>query len=223
MDPNQTEYQPSLIEHLLLSPELTHDQVAEGCAFALEAGVASVLARPCDVDLVVRLLAGTEVAAGAACGHPHGFSTTAVKLYEVRDVLRRGVKEVALTLNHSKLLSRQFQYLESELLQAAEACHKEGAVLTVALDSGHLTGELRMVACRLCENTGADGVSAAPADLAMLRARLPERIALKAAGVSSLDELLAARDAGAARAGASETKSILAEWKARISAPTRVQ
>src|SRR5260221_11704101 len=102
MDPNSAEARPPLntyeglarmIDHPLVRPELTDDQVVEGCGLARRYQVASVSVRPSDVDLAVRLLGGSGVAVGSLAGFPHGSSTTPVKLYEIRDVLRRGAKE----------------------------------------------------------------------------------------------------------------------------------
>lgn len=133
-----------MIDHSLVRPELTDEQVVAGCETAKRYQVASVSVRPCDVDLAVRLLTGSGVSVGSIAGFPHGSSTTAVKLYEIRDVLRRGAKEVDMVLNISRLLSRQFQYVETELLQSAEECHKQGALLKVIFENAYLTEELRL-------------------------------------------------------------------------------
>src|SRR5579863_2593024 len=110
MDQNGTETRPPLttyealakmIDHSLVRPELTDDQVVAGCELAKRYHVATVSVRPCDVDLAVRLLASSDVKAGSIAGFPHCSSTTAAKLYEIRDVLRRGAKEVDVVLNIS--------------------------------------------------------------------------------------------------------------------------
>ena len=88
-----------MIDHSLVRPELTDEQVIAGCELAKGYQVASVSVRPCDVDLAVRLLSGSGVAVGSLAGFPHGSSTTAVKTYEIRDALRRGAKEIDMVLN----------------------------------------------------------------------------------------------------------------------------
>src|SRR5207245_820147 len=147
-DPNQVLTRPPLttyenlakmIDHSLLRPELTDEQVIEGCELAKRYGVSSVCVRPCDVELAVRALGGSDVAVGSVAGFPHGSTTTAAKLYEIRDVLRRGAREVDMVLNIPRLLSRQFPYVETELLQAAEECHKQGALLKVIFENAYLT------------------------------------------------------------------------------------
>ncbi|MBZ5592265.1 MAG: deoxyribose-phosphate aldolase [Acidobacteriia bacterium] len=215
-----------MIDHSLVRPELTDEQVAAGCDLAKRYQVASVSVRPCDVDLAVRLLGGTGVAVGTVAGFPHGSTTTAVKLYEIRDVLRRGAKEVDMVLNIAKLLSRQFQYVETELLQAAEECHKQGALLKVIFENAYLTDELKIIACRICGRAEVDFVKTSTAfaasgytveDLKLMRAHTPQHIGVKAAGgVRTLEKALEVYALGCSRFGATATAGILDAWKARL-------
>ncbi|HUJ21485.1 MAG TPA: deoxyribose-phosphate aldolase [Bryobacteraceae bacterium] len=215
-----------MIDHSLVRPELTDEQVIAGCELAKRYQVASVSVRPCDVDLAVRILSGSGVPVGSVAGFPHGSSTTAVKLYEIRDVLRRGAKEVDMVLNIAKLLSRQFQYVETELLQAAEECHKQGAILKVIFENAYLTEELKIVACRISGRAEVDFVKTSTAfaptgytleDLKLMRAHTPERVGVKAAGgVRTLEKALEVHEVGCSRFGATATAAILDAWKARL-------
>jgi deoxyribose-phosphate aldolase len=235
MEPNQGDQRPPLttyeglakmIDHSLVRPELTDEQVAAGCDLARRYEVASVSVRPCDVDLAVRLMGGSGVAVGTIAGFPHGSTTTAVKLYEIRDVLRRGAKEVDMVLNIAKLLSRQFQYIEMELLQAAEECHKQGALLKVIFENAYLSDELKIVACRISARAEVDFVKTSTAfaatgytleDLKLMRAHTPQHIGVKAAGgVRTLEKALEVYQAGCSRFGATATAAILDAWKARL-------
>src|SRR5579872_6088536 len=216
-----------MIDHSLVGPELTDEQVVAGCELAKRYQVASATVRPCDVDLAVRLLTGSGVTPGSIAGFPHGSSTTAVKLYEIRDVLRRGAKEVDMVLNISKLLSRQFQYVETELLQSAEECHKQGALLKVIFENAYLTDELKIIACRISARAEADFVKTSTAfaatgytidDLKLMRKHTPAHIGVKAAGgVRTLDKALEVYQVGCSRFGATATAAILDAWKARLS------
>ena len=217
-----------MIDHSLLRPELIDEQVVAGCELAKRYQVVSVVVRPCDVDLAVRLLSGSGVAVASVAGFPHGSTTTAVKLYEIREVLRRGAKEVDMVLNLPRLISRQFQYVETELLQAAEECHKQGALLKVIFENAYLTDELKIVACRISTRAEVDFVKTstgfAPTgctleDLKLMRAHTPPRIGIKAAGgIRTLDKALEAYQAGCSRIGATATAAILDEWKTRLHA-----
>ena len=189
-----------LIDHPLVKPELTDEQVIEGLELAKRYNIACASVRPCDIDLAVRTLQGSSVKAGAVCGFPHGSENTATKLYEARDLLRRGAREIDMVIAISKLLSREFQHVQMELLQMSELCHKEGALLKVILENAYLTDELKIIACRCCERAEVDFVKTstgfAPsgytlADIALMRKHLPEEIGVKAAGgIRTVDQVL---------------------------------
>ena len=226
-EPLQTyEQLAKMIDHSLVRPDLTDEHIAGGCRIAAEYQVASVAVRPSDVEFAVRQLSGSGVAVGSVCGFPHGSATTAVKLYEVRDLLRRGAREVDAVLNIGKLLSRQFQYVESEIQQLASACHEQGAILKVILETAFLTDELKIIACRICTRARADFVKTstgfAPSgytlqDLALMRTHSGPDVRVKAAGgVRNLEKALQVYDVGADRFGATATVVILDAWKKQI-------
>jgi len=217
-----------MIDHALVAPELTDVQVLDGLAMAKRYQVASASVRPCDIDLAVRTLAGSAVKPGSVSGFPHGSQNTATKLYETRDLLRRGAKEIDMVIAISKLLSREFQHVQTELSQMSDACHKEGAILKVILETAYLTDELKIIACRCCERAEVDFVGTstgfAPSgytmdDLKLLRKYLPEQIGIKAAGgLRTVDDVLAVDAAGCSRIGTARTAAILDEWKVRLEA-----
>jgi deoxyribose-phosphate aldolase len=215
-----------MIDHSLLRPELTEEQVFEGCRIARDYHVASVTVRPSDVDLAVSWMEGSGVPVGSVAGFPHGAQTTCVKLYEARDLLRRGAREIDLVLNIGKLVSRQFQFVETELAHMAEVCHQAGAILKVIFENAYLTDELKIVACQISTRAGVDFVKtstgfaptgATLADLRLMRAHAGPHVQVKAAGgVRTLAKALEVRQAGCSRFGATATVSILEEWKARL-------
>ena len=210
----------------MVKPELTDVDVLAGLEIAKRYRIGSVTVRPCDIDLAVRTLAGSEVRPGAVCGFPHGSQNTATKLYEARDLLRRGAKDIAMVIAISKMLSREFQHVQMELLQMAELCHKEGAILTVILENAYLTDELKIIACRCCERAEVDFVETSTGfavsgytleDVKLMRKHVPEETGVKASGgVRTADEVLELVEAGAARIGTGSTQEILEEWKARL-------
>ncbi|HEU0143130.1 MAG TPA: deoxyribose-phosphate aldolase [Bryobacteraceae bacterium] len=219
-----------MIDHSLLRPELSEQDVAEGCRIAREYGVAAVMLRPSDVDLASRWLAGSGVRLGSVAGFPHGSGTTASKLYEAQDLLRRGVKEVDMVINIGKMISRQFQYVESELLQMANLCHQGGAILKVIFENAYLSEDLKIIACKICKRTDVDfaktSTGFAPTGATMEDLRLMvrvcgERVKVKAAGgVRTLEKALEVHQVGCARFGATATAAILDDWKAHLAAQT---
>ena len=128
-----------------------------------------------------------------------------------------------MVLNIGRLISRQFEYVESELAQAAEACHEGGALLKVILENAYLTDELKIVACRIATNAGADFVKTstgyAPSgatieDLKLMRAHAGPNVRVKAAGgVRTLEGVLEVYKVGCSRIGATATVAILEAWK----------
>ena len=220
-----------LIDHPLVKPELTDEQVIEGLelakryrspASACGPAISTWPSAPCRA-------AASGPAPSAA--FPTVPQNTATKLYEARDLLRRGAREIDMVIAISKLLSREFQHVQMELLQMSELCHKEGALLKVILENAYLTDELKIIACRCCERAEVDFVKTstgfAPSgytlpDIALMRKHLPEEIGVKAAGgIRTVDQALEVYEAGCTRIGTTSTAAILDEWKARLApAPT---
>jgi deoxyribose-phosphate aldolase len=209
-----------LIDYALTRSELSEADVARGCEFAKQHGVASVMVRPSDVDLAARWMAGSGVRLGTIVDSPHGYSTTATKTYAARDLLRRGVQEIDTVMNTGKLVSRQFQYLETELLQMADACHQSAALLKVNLESEFLTEELNIIACRIARRAGADYIGTNKLeDVALLLSHARDRLKIKSHGqIGDLDSALAFREAGCLRIELQEPVAILEAWKARCGA-----
>jgi deoxyribose-phosphate aldolase len=215
-----------LIDHSLVKPELTDEQVVEGLEMAKRYAIATVSVRPCDIDLAVRTLQGSSVKPGSVCGFPHGSQNTATKLYEARDLLRRGAREIDMVIAISKLLSREFQHVQLELLQMSELCHKEGAILKVILENAYLTDEHKIIACRCCERADVDFVKTstgfAPSgytieDIKLMRKNLPPETGIKAAGgLRTVDQVLEVYELGCTRIGTASTAALLDEWKQRL-------
>ena len=151
---------------------------------------------------------------------PHGYSTTAAKTYAARDLLRRGVHEIDTVMNTGKLVSRQFQYLETELLQMADACHQSGALLKVNLESEFLNEELNIVACRIARRAGADYIGTNKLeDVPVLLAHSRDRLKIKShAIITDLETALAFRDAGCSRIELPDPGPILEAWKEKLAA-----
>jgi deoxyribose-phosphate aldolase len=210
-----------MIDHSLLRPELTDDDVREGCRIASDHRCISVCAKPADVALCARELSGSRVLVTTVVGFPHGSSTTATKLFEARKMLDAGAVELDMVLNIGKLRSGGLAYVEDEIRAVCSAAHEAKALVKVILENAYLTDEQKVAACRLCERAGADFVKTSTGfaksgatieDLKLMRASCSERVRIKAAGgVRTLDDALAVRAVGTSRFGATQTIAILAE------------
>ena len=163
----------SLLNHTLLDPTFSNAQVIAGLELARQNHVALATVRPCDADLAVRTLEGAATRAAVIAGYPFGFQNTGVKLYEARDLLRRGIREIGVVMAVAQLASREFQHIQTELNQMTEACRAESARLTVYLDTPALTTELKIIACTCIERAEVDAVAVPDAsDLEIGRAHV---------------------------------------------------
>lgn len=212
----------------LLRPGLTDSALLEGCRAAAAAGLGSVAVFPADAERALRALAGSATAVSAAAGFPYGASTTAAKLYEARDLLRRGVREIGFVLNAAQLLSREFQQVETELMQIGRSCFEQGARLHAIVESHLLADDLRVIATKICKrcdvsilsiSTGLQPVADAGNALDLFRriARDELELGLMAPAIG-LDEALEAWRRGAARLCCGNAVELAGEWKARIEA-----
>jgi len=214
-----------MIDHSLLRPELTDQEVRDGCRIAAENRCISVCAKPADVRLCATELAGSRVLVTTVVGFPHGSSTTATKAAEAREMLEAGAAELDMVLNVGKLRSGELGYVEDEIRTICELTHAARALVKVILENAYLSDEQKARACRVCEAAGADFVKTSTGfaktgatieDLKLMRAACSPRVRIKAAGgVRTLDDALAVRAAGAARFGATQTVAILAEARRR--------
>ncbi|MGJ5820691.1 hypothetical protein [Paludibaculum fermentans] len=207
------------LEYAVLRPEFTDEEVADGIQRGQSAGVACVTVRPSDLDFAVRMLAGSPILPASTAGYPEGGQTTGVKLYEARDLIRRGAKEIETVPNLGKLLSRQFQHVETELLQMGRSCLEAGVLLKVIVDHERLTEDLKVIAMKICKRCEVTFVSLAAADLPLGKRILKDVCRMKvSSGVATVDEALAACAAGADRLHVADPIALLAEWRARLEA-----
>ena len=216
----------SLMELTLLAPNLTADDVDEGCRAAREYGIAAVVVRPCDVEMVSRWMAGSAVKVASVAGYPYGISTTGAKLYEGRDLIRLGVRELDFVLNSAAMISRQFQHVETELMQIVRSAHESSCTLTVVCNNRILSNDLKIIATRVSKRVEADAIAIqhSESDLAVIKPLLKDLLRLKRSdGVLTLDDALASRDAGYSRITSPAVAPILDAWKQRLAEQVKQQ
>ncbi len=213
------------IDHSLLRPELDDAFVEGGCRLAAEYNVASVCVRPADVVRAKALLAGTDVAVGTTIGFPHGNHTTEAKVCEARRALADGATELDMVLQIGALRSGRDADVQADIAAIVEVGHAGGAIVKVIFENAYLSDAEKVRACRLSEAAGADFVKtstgfapggATHADLALMRANTSPHVQVKAAGgVRTLDALVAVMALGVTRCGATATKTIIDDFRAR--------
>jgi deoxyribose-phosphate aldolase len=215
------------IDHSLLRPELDDAFVEAGCRLAAEYDVASVCVPPVHVRRARAILAGTDVAVGTVVGFPHGYCTTETKLAETRTALAEGATEIDMVLQIGALKSGRDADVGADIRAVCEVAHPAGALVKVIFENHYLTPDEIVRACHLTEAAGGDfvktstGFAASGAthdDLRLMRASTSPHVRVKAAGgVRTLDALIDVMNLGVTRIGATATKAIIDDFRARRS------
>lgn len=227
-DPSTAEDLISALSLWLLRPELPAQAVGDACRAAAAAGLGAVAVLPFAAEAAMRALEGSGAALIAVAGFPHGSSTTAAKLYEARDLLRRGVRDLGFVLGTGMLLGREFQHVETELQQIGRSCEEQGARLHAIVESGWLAEDLRVIATKIARRCGAQELAIStglppepdwPAALALFRRAGRDEIALGLMRRQmTLDEALDAWRRGASRLCCGNALELAAQWRARLEA-----
>ncbi len=208
-----------LIDHAILKPELTDDEVAADLETAGRWGVFSVCVRPSDVSRAVRRLDGWRTAVGTVIGFPHGTTSTTAKVAESRRALDDGAVELDMVLHIGRLRSGAVEAVRDDI--AAVVAEADGRVVKVILETALLSDDQVVAGARAAEaggasfvktSTGFAGGGATLHHLALMRDAVSPAVRLKASGgVRSLDVLLEMRAAGVDRFGTSATDTILSD------------
>ena len=210
-----------MIDHSLLRPELTAEDIRKGCQIARKYKVATVCCAPCDVHTVMELLVGSGVKTTTVVGFPHGYNATATKVFEAEQAIKDGAVELDMVLNIGRLISGDYEYVKEDIQAVVEVAHRRNVPVKVIFENYYLTDEQKKDACRLCEEAGADfvktstgfaGGGATLEDLQLMRDNVSEKVQVKAAGgVRDLDMALKVRKIGCTRFGATRTETIMEE------------
>jgi deoxyribose-phosphate aldolase len=215
-----------MIDHSLLNPVMTDEDLEKGCKIALDYDVASVCIKPYYLKRCAELLAGSSVAPSTVIGFPHGGNTTAIKVAEAVQALADGGAELDMVVNIGKVLSGDWDYVRQDIRAVVERTHQGGAIVKVIFENCYLADSHKIKLCEICSELGADFVKtstgygtggATHADLILMRKHSAARVKVKAAGgVRTLDSLLEVRALGVSRCGASRTVEMLDECKKRL-------
>jgi deoxyribose-phosphate aldolase len=215
-----------MIDHSLLNPALTVEELEDGCRLALRYDVASVCILPYYAARCAQLLAGSTVRTSTTIGFPHGGHRTAVKLAEAEYALQDGAAELDTVINISKARSGDWDYVAGEIRQVTEIVHSGHAKIKVIFENAYLADAAKIRLCEICGEIGVDWVKtstgfapggATMEDLKLMRKHAPPQVQVKAAGgIRDLDTLLEVRDIGVTRVGATRTAQILDEWRRRL-------
>lgn len=220
-----------LIDHAVLHPTQTDDDVRAACKLCVELGVASVCVKPCHVLLAAECLNGSPVLVSTVIGFPHGGTSTEAKVAETQVACRQGAREVDMVANIGKVLSGDWAYVEQDIRAVVEAAKAAGAITKVIFETGLLPNdEAKIRLCKASEAAGAafvktstgfgyvkgpDGellaTGATVHDVRLMREHCSPAVQVKASGgIRSYEDAKQFVALGVTRLGTSGTKEIAA-------------
>jgi deoxyribose-phosphate aldolase len=215
-----------MIDHSLLNPTLTAEELEQGCRLAVHYDAASVCILPYYLRRCAILLHGSSVKASTTIGFPHGGHTTAIKLAEARQALGDGGEELDMVVNLSAVRSGNWDYVRKDIGAVVDVTHAAGQKVKVIFENCYLTDEQKIRLCEICSDLGADWVKtstgygtggATDADLILMRKHAAPRVQVKSAGgIRDLDALLRVRALGVTRSGATRTAAMLDDCRNRL-------
>ncbi len=221
----------ALIDHAVLQPTQTDDDLRAACRLCVEVGVASVCVKPSMVPLASELLAGSPVAPSTVIGFPHGGTSTGAKVRETEIACRDGAREVDMVVNLGRVLAGDWSFVLADIRAVREAASAAGAITKVIFECGLLPGDAAKIQlCELCQeasvafvktSTGFGMVKAAGGglvatgatehDIRLMRAHTKSPLAVKASGgIRSFEDAQKFVALGATRLGTSATEAIAA-------------
>jgi deoxyribose-phosphate aldolase len=220
-----------LIDHSVLQPTQTDDDVRAACAMCAELGVASICVKPSHVLLAAQCLRGSTVLVATVIGFPHGGTTTEAKVAETEFACRQGAREVDMVVNIGKVLFGDWSYVKRDIRAVVDAARRGGAITKVIFETGLLPDdETKVRLCQISEAAGAafvktstgfgfikraDGTMVATGatehDVRLMREHCGPGVNIKASGgMRSYDDARRFVELGATRLGTSSTKEIAA-------------
>ncbi|HAH22416.1 MAG TPA: deoxyribose-phosphate aldolase [Prolixibacteraceae bacterium] len=228
---NEIVYQlAKMIDHSILHPTMTDQDLKRECDIAMKYDVASVCVKPYAVRQAVELLKGSDVLVGCVIGFPAGNSAIGVKVFEAENACKDGAVEVDMVINIGKALQGDWDYVTEEIKSVTDACHPSGAIVKVIFETDFVTEATDVIKlCQICTEVGADYVKTssgfgfvkqASGDynyvgatipiLELMKVNVGPKVKVKAAGgVRTLDQLLAVQAAGCSRCGATATITMM--------------
>ena len=206
------------VDHLLLEPQLSRQEIEAGCQAAARLDCYAVVVKPHYIEHARKVLKDTRVKVISVVGFPHGGVTTATKMFETQDVLQRGADEVEMVINLGALRDGDDLVVKNDIISVVKVAR--GHPITVILETGFLTDEEKGRGCKIAEvagasfvKTGTDFASASVTvgDVQLLRATSPEVKVIAAGAIARRHAAQQMIEAGAARIATKFTEKIAAE------------
>jgi deoxyribose-phosphate aldolase len=207
------------IDHAVLKPEITVNEVRSNAQMCLTFGVASMCVRPYDVPLAAELLRGSPVKVSCVLSFPHGDDTTASKVFQARQAILAGVQEIDMVMNIGQFLSGHTENVLSDIRAVVDEAHANNVIVKVIQESCFLSLDQVAAACELSHQAGADFVktstgfgpaSASPEIIDVMVKTVGGKMGIKASGgIRTWAQAVAYLDQGATRLGIGATRTVL--------------
>jgi len=218
-----------MIDHSLLNPTFTNEQLEAGIQLAIAYDVGSVCIMPYYHKRCAELLAGTTVAPSSTVGFPHGGHATRTKLFEAERLIEEGCLELDMVTNISAVLSGNWKLVEQEIDAIVKMAHAANRRVKVIFENCYLNNEQKIRLCKICCASGADWVKtstgygtggATMEDLQLMLDNVKAPVQVKAAGgIRDCDALIKVWSMGVTRVGSSRTSEMLGEVRNRLGLP----
>jgi deoxyribose-phosphate aldolase len=229
-----------LIDHALLHPTLTDQQLRAELTAIAKFKPASVCIKPYAVPLAVDILKPVGVATGTVIGFPHGSSTPSVKAAEARQAFADGAHDVDMVVNVGKVLSGDWAFVRNDIGGVLEVAREKSGVIKVIFETDYLVENMvKIQLCRICSELGVDFVKtstgfgfvkqpdghfatrgATDRDLVLMRRHSSPSVGVKASGgIRTLDDVLRVLKLGVTRIGTSSTQAICHSAAAKFGGP----
>ncbi|HXA78615.1 MAG TPA: deoxyribose-phosphate aldolase [Candidatus Acidoferrales bacterium] len=219
-----------IIDHTILRPEATANQIVRLCEEAREFSLGAVMINSCQVALASANLKGSDVKVGAVVGFPLGAALTSVKVFEAAEAMKLGAREIDMVMNIGALKSADRELVASDIRAVVEVVHAQRSLVKVILEMGLLTDVEKRMACEISETAGADFVKtstgflggvATVEDVALMRRAVT--IGVKASGgIRTASDARKMIEVGANRLGTSSGVNIIREWRAETDVKSTV-
>mgnify|MGYP006300770827 FL=1 len=226
-----------MIDHSLLHPTMTDEDLKRECEVAKKYDVASVCIKPYAIKMAKELLEGSDVLVGTVVSFPHGNTSIDMKVQETQKAIDDGAIEIDVVVNIGKVLSEDWNYIDEEIAAVRKVTRENDAILKVIFENDFLDDDkYKIKLCEICSKHKVDYVKtstgygmvkgddgkysyegATDHDLKLMRKHSDPDIKVKAAGaVRTLDDLLRVRELGATRVGATATIKMIEDAKERF-------
>lgn len=207
------------IDHAVLKPNQTEDDLISNAQLCKQYGVYSMCVKPCDVPAAVDLLKDSDVKVSCVLSFPHGYDATEIKALQAKQAIADGVDEIDMVMNIGKFLSGDYDYVIEDIKAVVKIAHQNNVLVKVIQESYYLTLEQVAKACELSYKAGADFVktstgfaagSATPEIVEVMIKTVGDKMQVKpSGGIRTWDQAVNYLKQGANRLGIGSTKAVL--------------